>query len=135
MPRIEWDESFVLGIREIDEQHRRLVGYLNELSSAMKEGRAKERVVFILEDLTRYAETHFAAEEKLMKSHGYPDFSLHQLEHGNFVNKVNRLAREFDVSQVSVTLDLMKFLQEWITGHIRNTDRKYAPFLKKKGVQ
>ncbi len=134
MPGIVWDESLKLGIREIDEQHERLIRYVNDLYVSMKEGKAKERAAMILEDLTRYAEVHFDAEERLMRLHDFPDFALHKLEHGNFVNKVNRLTRDFSGRQVSVTLDLMHFLRDWVTNHIKNTDRKYAPFLKKKGV-
>jgi len=134
MPVIRWDESLKVGISEIDEQHQRLIGYINDLQTAMLEGKARDRVALVLEDLIAYADVHFKTEEHLMERYGYADTPLHKLEHGNFVNKVSRLMRDCDGMQISVTLDLMKFLRDWLTGHIMNTDRRYAPFLKSKGV-
>ena len=34
MKTIEWDESFAFGIKEIDNDHRTLIGYFNEFFTA-----------------------------------------------------------------------------------------------------
>jgi len=33
-----------------------------------------------------------------------------------------------------LSLDVMKFLREWLVNHIQVVDKKYGPVLKEKGV-
>ncbi len=49
--------------------------------------------------------------------------------------KVLALQKEFQLGKVTITLDTMNFLQDWLTKHILGTDHKYGPYLKSKGVQ
>jgi len=36
---VEWIDKFNLGIAEIDAQHKRLIGMMNQICSALNEGR------------------------------------------------------------------------------------------------
>ena len=69
---IEWSDEFSVGIQEIDEQHKVLVGLLNQLHQAIREhhGRATSRE--ILGRLAEYTRTHFLLEESLMRLTHYP---------------------------------------------------------------
>src|SRR6218665_1902837 len=37
--------------------------------------------------------------------------------------------------KVTVTMDVMRFLKNWLTGHIKGTDKKYSGYLVRKGVR
>jgi len=42
MKEIEWKRYYELGIKEIDEQHKRLIGILNEMIRAKNESKTDE---------------------------------------------------------------------------------------------
>ena len=69
MALIEWNESFLVGVKAMDDQHRGLANALNELHAAMKAGKAKEVTGPLLTTLVKYTRDHFTAEEALMNRH------------------------------------------------------------------
>ena len=135
MALITWNDQYSVGIRKIDDQHKRLVGFINDLHGSMLEGKGKEVMGKILGGLIDYTRTHFLAEESLMSLYRYADFEAHKKEHDGLTGKVLDLQRKFQEGTASMTLDLMTFLKDWLTNHILKLDKKYAPFLIGKGVQ
>ena len=39
---IEWSDKLVTGVKECDEQHKKLVSLINEFYDAMKQGKGKD---------------------------------------------------------------------------------------------
>ena len=37
--------------------------------------------------------------------------------------------------QAKVTMDIMRFLKDWLEMHIKGTDKKYGPFFNSKGLR
>ena len=74
MALFEWSEKYSVGIREIDDQHKKLIGLVARLQDAMREGKGKAVLDKVLAELIQYTRTHFAAEERIMQTNGYPDF-------------------------------------------------------------
>ena len=129
-----WTSSFENGVSEFDNQHHRLVDLINELYKAMKMGRANDVIVKVLDELVDYTGTHFAAEERLMVEHQYPDYDSHIVIHREFVATVVDFQKKFKAGEATLSLDLLEFLKDWLIGHIKGVDRKYGPFFNGKGV-
>ena len=51
MALIEWNDEYSVKVKEIDQQHMKLVNLINELHLAMKEARGREVVGKILTGL------------------------------------------------------------------------------------
>ncbi len=134
MALIEWSEELSTGIQEVDNQHQRLVGIINELHMAMLDRREKQAMSRIFTELVDYTKTHFAFEEELFERHGYPAEAAHKLQHQHLAQKVIDLKEEFDAGNTAVTLEVMRFLRDWLADHIIGSDKRYAPFLIGKGV-
>ena len=134
MALIVWDESFSVGVSRIDEQHKKLVGMINELNEAMRKGQGKEVVGDIVKGLVEYTLTHFALEEKLFAGTGYPDTAAHKREHAEFVAKVSKFRDDFEAGRLSLSIDVMNFLSGWLKGHIKGCDQKYSNHFKEKGL-
>ena len=134
MSLFEWDKTYELGIREIDQQHKHLVSVLNELHKAMKAGNSNEKLNKIIHELIRYTQTHFSTEEKYFDLYKYPDTLAHKLEHSQFVEKVANFQTDFEMGKVTISMQIMTFLKSWLTNHIKGKDKLYAPFLKQKGL-
>ncbi len=129
-----WGSSLENGVSEFDNQHHRLVDLINELYKAMKTGRGNDVIIRVLDELVDYTGTHFAAEEKLMVEHQYPDYDSHIVIHREFVAKVVDFQNKFKSGEATISLDLLEFLKDWLIGHIKGVDRKYGPFFNSKGV-
>ena len=134
MSLLTWDEKYSVEIAEIDRQHQKLFGLLDELYEAMQDGQAAEVVGKVLDRVIDYTVYHFAYEEKLMRDAGYPDDAAHRAEHVELADQAKELARRLQARQGDVPVATLKFLCDWLGRHILGTDKKYAPFLAAKGV-
>jgi len=132
MALVEWTKDLSVEIPLIDEQHQKLISYLNELYSHMKQGKGKDIISDILKKLVEYTKYHFNTEEELFKKFNYPDEQSHVSEHKFFIDKVNDFSRDFNNQKIFVTIEVFQFLNNWVTNHIKIVDKKYGPFLKGK---
>lgn len=130
----EWSEKYSVGIREIDEQHKKLIGMIGQLHEAMRQGKGKQVLGDVLGNLIQYTRTHFAAEERIMKANGYPDYESHKAKHEKMTNKVATIYKDYQDGKASITMEVMSFLENWLSKHILGTDMQYSPFLKGKGL-
>ena len=129
-----WNESFINGVSEFDNQHKYLVELVNKLYKGMKLGHGNEDVGKTLDELVEYTGSHFACEEKLMVENQYPDCDSHIKTHRDLVARVVDFQKKFKSGEVTVSLDLLEFLKDWLIDHIKGEDRKYGPFFNGKGI-
>lgn len=134
MALINWDDKYSVKIKEIDNQHQKLVRLINLLHDAMKEGKGKQVVGKILNDLVDYTVFHFTYEEKLFDRYSYPGGQAHKFEHNDLVQKVKKYVDNFQSEKPVLPMEVMNFLQNWLLNHINGTDKKYSSFLISKGV-
>jgi hemerythrin-like metal-binding protein len=127
-------DDYKVNIAHLDEQHKKLMGMINDLNNAMESGSPKDVVGDILNNLAVFAANHFKAEETLFDAHGYPETDSHKAKHVDLTNQVIDFLKKFQDGAANVTPDLMAFLKNWLSDHILGTDKKYAPYLNAKGV-
>lgn len=129
-----WGPKLETGIAEIDKQHLKLVGMINQLHRAMKMKKGAREAGRILSGLAEYTVYHFGHEEEMFEEFGYPDQKEHKEFHDDLVNRVTQFQADFKTGQAAFSMDLMNFLKEWLNNHILKTDMKYVPFFKEKGL-
>lgn len=129
-----WQDEYSIGIKEIDEQHKELVKMIDELYTAMVKRQDQQVLGDILARLVDYCNVHFAAEEALMQSHGYPYYRQHKEIHEKMSARVQALQKCFKAGKTDLTIPTSLFIKEWLDKHILGTDQKFATFLKTKGV-
>lgn len=129
---VAWSDEYSLGLPEIDDQHKVLFQVLNRLWASLINRASREEMLAIADELERYTVAHFTAEEVYMRAIEYPDFAEHKKAHKAFVD---RLATEKRVVLAggNLSLDLVKFLRDWLANHILVTDKAYARTSKPKG--
>lgn len=130
-----WTNDLSVGVAKIDEQHKALVALINELNSAMRQRRSEEVLAGVLDRLKQYTVKHFATEEEFFDRYGYAEAPAHKKAHRDLVEKVLAFEQELKSGRAKVTMEIMRFLKEWLVGHIMGTDKRYGPFLNGKGVQ
>jgi len=124
-----WSPSLSIGIDEIDNQHRRIVDYLNDLDVAHHSG-DRDKVSQVLLGLMDYTKTHFNFEESLLEKSGYPLTDSHKKVHETFVLHMNDYHTKHNNGE-DITRQLMSELRIWLTNHIKKDDADYAPYANK----
>ncbi len=135
MALINWTADFSVKVNEIDEQHKVLVGFVNDLHDAMKVGKGKEVIDDIISGLVEYTLFHFGHEENLMKKTGYSEYSQHLQEHKKLVESVTKYKSDLKNGSMTSPIEIMNFLKSWLTNHILKTDKKYSAHFNSKGIQ
>ena len=130
-----WDESWEIGLVEIDAQHRQLVDIINELGDAMKSRKTKGVIGNVLKELEEYTRKHFSNEEALMKRYGYERLDVHKPLHVKFISQLKEFRKDVADGNFSVDVKIYNFLGDWLRGHIRGTDTQYAEVIKAKGAK
>ena len=130
----EWNSKYSVGIGSIDAQHQMLFAIADELFNALSAGKGQTVLRKILDRLLQYTASHFAHEERLMRLHDYPDLAKHKAQHEALTNQVNIFSDEFKTGRAAISVQVMIFLKDWLTKHIQQSDRAYAPFLIGKAV-
>jgi hemerythrin-like metal-binding protein len=135
MPHIAWCDTFLTGVREIDEQHEKLTAMINELYYAYMDGKDKDVLSSIIAGVSDYTSYHFAAEERLMHDSGYPLSAEHKKEHQEFIEKSIDFLIAHTRDEAELTSEVLDYLTTWWITHIKGTDRKLTVFLLEKNSQ
>ncbi|RPI06140.1 MAG: hypothetical protein EHM64_03950 [Ignavibacteriae bacterium] len=135
MQFLEWNDTYNIGVKEIDNQHRGLFDIISKLfTSRMVEPDGKY-FFLTLNKFAEYAQVHFSTEERYMQEAQYPKFEEHQREHNLFIAQVLQYVREVQNKKPDIENKTLVFLKEWYLAHILGTDRDLEIFFKTKGFK
>jgi hemerythrin-like metal-binding protein len=123
-----WNDDLILGVPEIDEEHKQLVDLINIFLDALSRNKEKEVLSLTFENLLEYTCIHFRNEEALFDKRGYPEAEAHKLEHERLTDKVRELNRE---KKYVFSDSIADFLKSWIANHILEQDKAFAYYLNK----
>ncbi len=130
MRPIKWNEKFELGFKKIDDQHKKLVGILNEVIEARNENKQAEIISKTLDELVKYTQYHFSDEEKFMEEHNYPRIDEHKLLHKELINEVEKITRDFNADNIEKVDEVFDLLIHWVLNHILEKDMDYKNFIR-----
>ncbi|MBD9355715.1 bacteriohemerythrin [Methylomonas albis] len=132
MSILTWNDQLLVGIENVDSQHRHLVELINRLDELNAVGADLQTVVDTVKQLVDYTVYHFQDEEQLMTDVGFnPRMQAeHCQQHQDFIDKVRQvhIQAQSDISVISK--DLLDFLVDWLCHHILKTDKLMAISLK-----
>jgi hemerythrin len=125
---ITWDAALNTGIDVIDQQHMRIVDYINQLEDAHAR-QDRKAVGEILDECVDYTVSHFAFEESLQEEAGYRFFKPHKRVHELFSSKVGQYQERFKNGE-DVAEELHDMLARWLINHIKKDDADYVAAVK-----
>ncbi|MBF0194649.1 MAG: bacteriohemerythrin [Magnetococcales bacterium] len=125
---IDWSDDYLIGLGEIDVQHKRMAELINNILRTAYKHRPKEEVLESMAVLLKYVKWHFQSEEILMKVYDFPEFAEHRDEHVLLINDLLQKQDEMDNKNLSVD-DLYGFFFGWFGGHAFSSDKDMAPFI------
>ena len=129
-----WNETYSVGVRELDEQHKALIRMINEMHYAMNNDKGQETISSIVDQMFSYMELHFASEEGYMQQCGYLGLAAHQKQHEEFRAKARDLRKRVRAGEFVLSFEIVQFLSDWLQSHIMVTDMKYTSLFAEKGL-
>lgn len=129
---LHWEESYSVGVKELDDQHKKLIHIINELDQVEDERDAKVR---ILNALVEYTKEHFATEELYFRQFGFEKTDEHIEEHLELIAEVEDLVYQFAVGESLDAVKLKGFLTTWLVDHIQGADQEYVVCFKENGLK
>ncbi|MCB2199155.1 bacteriohemerythrin [bacterium] len=125
---IKWDDSWPIGIAEIDYQHHRLVDLTNDLAAAMLKGQGRAEIFNTFKNLANYTIEHFSDEEAMMEECDYKDLENQQKEHEEFRRKLAEFIVNYQNGAIRIPNEVLVFLAEWLRDHTHGSDRKFGKY-------
>ncbi|MBP1736396.1 MAG: bacteriohemerythrin [Oscillospiraceae bacterium] len=129
-----WSKALETGHAAIDTQHKQLVETVNNLLDACSKGKGRDEIKKVMGFLLQYTVKHFADEERLQQSSGYPDYLNHKKIHTEFTQTAKNLAAELEEKGPSIVMvgKINKVLGDWLIQHIQKEDMKIAKYIQEK---
>ena len=119
--RIDWNETYSIGIPLLDAQHQVLFDIANSIPETVDEKKARTCIV----RLFKYVREHFTAEEEEMRKLGYPKLDEHIRVHDALIEKLSDVAVA-PLETDEANLALKRFVLHWIVDHIMIRDKDIA---------
>lgn len=125
---IQFTEDCLLGVEQIDKEHRYLFELLARGDQLLHEEYGKDLygdIKKLLEELENYADQHFTHEEIYMKEIRDPELILQRVQHMVFRETITEFMLkniEDDEEQQETLEEVMNFLAKWLYHHILSSD-------------
>jgi len=116
---LTWNNKYSVGVQTLDDQHKGMVGVLNELHAGMMKGQAQ----------------HFALEERMMSEARYAGLAEHRSKHQELIGKLGNFMERYRKCDPTMYVQLLNFLRDWFNDHMQKEDQEYRPSLKANGVR
>lgn len=134
MPRFNWDPSYSVNVKQFDEDHQEMFRALSVLYDGMMTRRGQQVLQRALDDLLQCTEEHFASEEAVMRSAGYPQLQAQIEQHRRFLQSIKDVSAKYKADGMGMTIEIVDFLTDWLKKHIVGMDKQYSQLLNAKGI-
>lgn len=135
MAKLGWKDTYAIGVKEVDEQHRALFDLFEQIEDALGSDAPEGVVADAMRALVVYVTDHFRDEERLMRSIDYPHREAHERLHREFVQRVVGFLRRIKAGQVITVHELGRFLHAWLVEHVLGEDMRMAHTLRARTMQ
>ena len=127
-----WDESLIIGLPVIDEQHKAITGILDKLMKNPDASLHSEYAVDNLTELGKILELHISIEEAYMKRLGMEqeEFDEHCRSHKNILDQFVEMNIASYSNRDLKVKDIASQVREWSIDHVVEYDfniKKYLP--------
>ena len=135
MEFMTWTSDLSVGVAVLDDDHKRLIGIINQLHFGITAGHDRKVLEAVLGELVDYTIIHFSREEEMLQKAGYVAIPAHKTEHEKFIAQISNVQNRIKSAPVAMLdLELMGFLRSWLFSHILVSDKKYGPRLNAYGL-
>lgn len=125
MPLIEWRDEFLIGVPDVDHEHREMIALINALHASLGEGAEREAVLDVLGRIHDQIASHFALEEKIMRDTEYDGYPSHKSDHEALLDELRDIMDRVEDDGTFDEKRLSRELDVWFTEHFRTQDARF----------
>ena len=107
---MKWSAEYNTGIEVIDDQHRRILDYINEIAD-LKYSHDRVKMKSVLDNIIDYTQSHFTL----------------------FIKKIETYRERFELGH-EIDKELHEALSKWLINHIRHDDADYVGAVRENMV-
>jgi hemerythrin-like metal-binding protein len=131
--RFDFDPKLLLGVENIDDEHRALLDLASRIDHALSAGdRAIDEALALIIELRGEMAKHFLNEEALMAKAGYSGLSEHQAEHHRLLLHGSDIEMQATMRDRYSPGELALFIHKWLVGHMEVDDKKFGEFMARQ---
>ena len=133
---IKWLPEYGVGLKVVDEQHKKFLQIINELGECIEDKTFKEKGNKLYFSLVHFADAYLLKEKMLVNSVKDLDYSYFREKHKQFIAKLEQFKDKFnnaDTEQAFV--ELYDYLKELYPKFIAYFTPSLVKFLKEHGVK
>jgi len=135
MEFVEWKESYNVGVKEIDIQHRGLFDLVNKLTKTNDYDPEGRYFLLTFIEFIDYARLHFNTEERYMQEASYSRFEEHKQAHIDFLAIMKSYLEKLEKKQRNMENEILDYIKKWYSSHILGFDRDYIEVFRAKGFK
>ena len=124
MALIEWTDEFVLGVPEVDREHRELIDMINALHDGMGSEPPHPRILARIREIHTLVAEHFAHEEAYMREVRYMAYAEHKEDHEILLDDLRDIVTDTEAAGTVDHARLSADLDYWFSAHFRTHDAR-----------
>lgn len=129
----QWNDSFLIGIAELDHEHKVLIDDINRLHQELEQQSDKSEIEKCLGEIFSRMQAHFALEEQVMKEHEYRFYDEHKREHDELLDAyTEHMVRFLNASSQISIQPIEDRLTHWVIHHIVTSDKMMSLMVQDK---
>jgi hemerythrin len=129
---MEWKEEYSVDNDFLDDQHRNLIGMINQIYDDMDKGNDEEAKKLV-KDLYIYTQHHVITEERKMRIKD-KDFTSHCDDHDRILATLSAGVEKFRQGQ-KVTIDFLDAYKSWFHDHFAACDKEMGVHFRQRKDQ
>lgn len=134
MLKLEWLDTFELGVPEIDGEHRTMLDLMKAVQLAVA-ARDRKRGEQYLDRLLAFSRSHFAREETLLEGWGYPDTAKHANYHAKLLERAIALKQVCaEIESAEAFEECCKEMMSFLVDDVVRGDLNLKSFLEDAGL-
>lgn len=132
MTLFKWDDAMSVGVKAMDDDHKKMMSLINRLYEAVKKNKESNVLESTFTELFAYIDRHIENEERLLKNAGFPKLPAHKKEHRACIKELRTIYAQYMADKERMlSLDLLAMLCSWWKKHVLVSDMKYKEHLSK----
>ena len=135
MKLMEWDRAVECGVEAIDDDHKRLVEFMNTIYAEMMTGEGAGDVESLLSKIATLMEGHFAEEETLMVKSAFAQTASHQRMHREMLERISLLRRSLQGGRADIGREIFEHLATYLRDHMLKADLLLADHVMGRNQQ
>lgn len=123
---INWSQEFIIGIQEIDVQHKAQMDMINEIHMSIMQGKEENHSQSLINQFCKLCHNHFMIEESMMRIFNFSGYEDHTLHHDILIRQLVNLRNQLKSKEQLFNIDVSRFLKKWLSMHIIEEDKSFA---------